>query len=334
MTRAATDLGAEITIRELSEADQPAMVELIRDTIGWPPGPQLAEYLEWKHRLGPFGVSHGWVAEDAGAVVGLRMFLRWEFDGPGGERIRAVRAVDTATAHSHQGRGIFTRLTLHAVQACRDEGCHVVFNTPNAKSRPGYLKMGWRVVGRLPVSFRVLRPAAVPALARAGVAAERFSEPARVGEAVSDVLDDAEEVEEMLAGQPPASAWRTARSLAYLRWRFAGFAPLNYRAVVPAGGVRRGLAVFRIRRRGPAREAAIVEVLGPDERTRRSLLKSVSGICGADYALNISSGSTPGRGGFLPMPRQGPILTCRALRRPGPSRVGGWDLSLGDVELF
>ncbi|MDH5380092.1 MAG: hypothetical protein OEW75_04520, partial [Cyclobacteriaceae bacterium] len=31
---------------------------------------------------------------------------------------------------------------------------HFIFNTPNEKSRPGYLKMGWVDAGRLPVYFR------------------------------------------------------------------------------------------------------------------------------------------------------------------------------------
>ena len=82
---------------------------------------------------------------------GFRTLMRWEFLD--GERVvRAVRAVDTATHPDYQGRSIFTRLTLHALDELVAEGVEFVFNTPNEQSRPGYLKMGWQVVGQLPTA--------------------------------------------------------------------------------------------------------------------------------------------------------------------------------------
>ena len=78
----------------------------------------------------------------------FRTFLRWEFARSDDTRLRAVRAVDTATDPEFQGRGIFTRLTLHGVSELQEEGVAIIFNTPNAKSLPGYLKMGWKVIGR------------------------------------------------------------------------------------------------------------------------------------------------------------------------------------------
>jgi GNAT superfamily N-acetyltransferase len=77
---------------------------------------------------------------------------------PDGTTINAVRAVDTATHPDWQGRGIFSRLTLGALDDLRDDGVDCVFNTPNDKSRPGYLKMGWQQVGKVPVSVRLTGP--------------------------------------------------------------------------------------------------------------------------------------------------------------------------------
>jgi hypothetical protein len=39
-------------------------------------------------------------------------------------------------------------------------------------------------------------------------------------------------------------------------------------------------------------------------------------------------------GRFLPLPGQGPMLTWRALAKTTLPALRGWDLSLGDVELF
>ena len=52
---------------------------------------------------------------------------------------------------------MFSRLTRAALDAL-DGQVDLVFNTPNGKSGPGYLKLGWREVGRVPVAVRVRRP--------------------------------------------------------------------------------------------------------------------------------------------------------------------------------
>ena len=55
---------------------------------------------------------------------------------PGRSRAAPARAVDTATDPEFQGRGIFTRLTLEALDALPAEGVELVFNTPNARASP------------------------------------------------------------------------------------------------------------------------------------------------------------------------------------------------------
>lgn len=319
--------------RAAGDSDWPAIVELIRDSMGWPEDAPLDDYLDWKHRRNPFGASSIWVAVAGDRMVGARLLLNWEFDSPGGTVLRAVRAVDTATADSHRGQGIFTAITLMGIDARRHDGCDFVFNTPNDQSRPGYLKMGWREVGRLPVSVCPVRLSALPALARSGVAAERFSVATDAADPAGEVLADTAAIEDLLAAIPPPSALRTRRSPAYLRWRYDSFPPLRYRAVV-AGEPRKGVAVFRLRRRGESVEAAIVEVLARDQRTRRRLLADVRRACGADHAILLSRDRTAVAAGFLPLPGRGPILTCRPLRGDGPSQIAGWDFALGDIELF
>ena len=112
-----------------------------------------------------FGASPIWLAEIDGQIAGYRAFMRWELVDASGRLWRAVRAVDTATHPDFQRRGIFSRLTMHAVEEMRDEGGDIVFNTPNTQSRPGYLKMGWIDVGRLPVA---IRPTSVSSTLAAG----------------------------------------------------------------------------------------------------------------------------------------------------------------------
>ena len=83
-----------------------------------------------------------------------------EPSGVGVESCRRLRAVDTATHPDHRGIGIFSMLTDQALHELRGQA-ELVFNTPNGRSLPGYLKMGWRTVGRIPVAVRVRRPITV-----------------------------------------------------------------------------------------------------------------------------------------------------------------------------
>ena len=137
------------SIRPYDEADEDEVIGLLTAALGGgPAGERPAEFFRWKHQENPFGRSFGLVAEADDRIVGLRAFMRWEFVA-GDRRFKAVRAVDTATHPDYQGRGIFSQLTLEALDALRHEA-DFVFNTPNEKSLPGYLKMGGAWSARSP----------------------------------------------------------------------------------------------------------------------------------------------------------------------------------------
>jgi GNAT superfamily N-acetyltransferase len=323
-----------IEVRAADPADRKAVLALMAASLGWSCDDRFAAFFEWKHEQSPFGRSPAWVAVDAGEVVGFRTFMRWEHRAPSGEVLPAVRAVDTATHPSHQGRGIFRRLTLQALDDLRAQGVVFVFNTPNDQSRPGYLKMGWTAVGRLDTGVRLRSLAAATRVARARVPADLCSAPPRGGRPAPEVLADPG-LGDLLASAPPAAGLTTHRTPAYLRWRY-GFAPLAYRAVTLDDDVRSGLAVFRLRRRGPAVECALCEVVSPGGQcdARRALLRLVARECGADYVIRLGAPAV-GRDGFVRLPGQGPILTWHALADGPPGgHLDDWALTLGDVELF
>jgi hypothetical protein len=267
-----------------------------------------------------------------GGLLGFRTFLRWEFmRGPA--VVRAVRAVDTATRPDVQRRGVFSRLTMTAVEALIRDDVEFVFNTPNPRSLPGYVRMGWRRVGRLPVG---VRPASVPRLARVAQArgpAEKWSLPTEAGLAAGDALLDREPVERLLSAVGHGQVLQTRRSVEYLRWRY-GFPELRYRVLTAGPTVEDGMVVFRLRRRGRAIEAVICDVLLPrgGAALGTQLCKRVLVETAADYALR-GGRSSSGRG-FLPLLGQGPVVTWRTLTDPTMPSRRDWDLSLGDVELF
>jgi GNAT superfamily N-acetyltransferase len=332
----------DLVLRPATPADEPAILELALHTLHWGSEPRWRELYRWKHDRNAFGASPRWVAVDGDVVVGFRVFLRWEWVRPGPtpagnppEVVRSVRAVDTATHPDHQGRGIFTRLTKAALSDLEDDGVGFVFNTPNDQSRPGYLKMGWQVVGRPPVMAVPSGPAGLGRLARARTAAELWSEASHVGAPAPELLETAS-AEALVDTLPAATALETHRSIDYLRWRY-GFGELHYRALALGRDPAEGLAIFRVRRRGSAREATVVELLvpaGPGRgRVLRQLLRRVVRRSSADYAIvghQRSLLATPA----APLPNQGPILTWRSVCEQEAPSLSGWRLGMGELELF
>lgn len=322
-----------LEIRPSEPEHEREILELLAAALGRPNTRREAEFFHWKHARNPFGRSYGWVAVTGGEIVGFRTFLRWEFAHED-RVVRAVRAVDTATRPDQQGRGVFTRLTLGALDALEAAGIELVFNTPNDRSRPGYLKMGWRMLGRLPVRFRPTSVRSLTRIIRARVPADRWPQPCSTGVRASEVLTDTSAVGALLSNTSPAEGLRTRRSVEYLQWRY-GWDSLGYRAATVSDDPEDGLAIFRTRRRGRALEAALLELLVPnrDPEITRHLLGRVARAPGVDYVLRISPQGGPG-GRFLPLPRAGPVLTCRPLGATSVPRMAEWRLGLGDVEIF
>jgi GNAT superfamily N-acetyltransferase len=318
-------------VRAARPEDRPAIVELLSRTLGWEDDGRHRALFDWKHRDNPFGVSPGWVAEDEAGVVGSRTLMRWRFQVDG-ETVTAVRAVDTATHPRAQGRGVFRTLTMRGVEELTAAGVDWVFNTPNDRSAPGYVAMGWRPLGHLPVVVRPSGPAALARLARARHPAELWSVPTPAGEPAAGVLADAAGVGELLDSQPSDPRVRTERSPAYLQWRY-GACPAGYRAVLAGPSPAAGVAVFRLRRRGPATEAVIGEVLAPGgaPSVRRRLWRAVLEGARPDYLIDLGR---PPSLGWLPVPGNGPLLTWRPLVRPDAPPIRRWALTAGDVELF
>jgi len=326
---------SDIAVRRAHEHEIDDIVAMASVALGWAPGEPHTEFFRWKHLESPFGVSPMWVAEADGELAGFRTFMRWQLADSSGRRLRAVRAVDTATHPDFQRRGIFSRLTTAAVDEMAGEGVDIVFNTPNEQSRPGYLKMGWIEVGRLAVAMRPTSVTSLWRMLRARTAAEKWSEPSPAGVPALEALAQPG-IDELLASQPQPDGLATPLTEAFLQWRY-GFEPLHYRAWMPgraADGIEDGMVLFRVRRRGSARECSVGSVLAPggDRAGERRLLSGLTKAVDADYLLRM--GPSDLRAGFAPMPNQGPRLTAREVTTTPDPDLAHWHLTLGDIELF
>ena len=173
---------ASLTVREATDGDLPAVLDLLQASLGWVPDDDYARFFAWKHHESPFGRSPAWVAVDPdadGRIVGFRTFSRWRFD-QGGRHGRRPSGPSTPPPTPTTRAGASSRCSrARRSTSCAAEGVGFVFNTPNDKSRPGYLKMGWQLVERLPVAATVRSPRSLVRLARARTPADKWSAPTR-----------------------------------------------------------------------------------------------------------------------------------------------------------
>lgn len=119
--------------------DIPEIVDLLRTSLS---EKHTKESFKWKHIDNPFGKSLGFLALDKNKIIGVRMFMKWDFSNEG-EIIHALRPVDTVTHSDYRNKGIFKKLTLDGLEKYKNN-YDLIFNTPNQNSYLGNLKMGWK----------------------------------------------------------------------------------------------------------------------------------------------------------------------------------------------
>jgi GNAT superfamily N-acetyltransferase len=325
----------DIEVRRAEDHELDEVVAVCGSSLEWDPSEPNAAFFAWKHRDNPFGASPIWVAVEDGHIVGVRTMMRWALRR-GSTTRSMVRAVDTATLPGHQGRGIFSQLTRRAVDDLTAEGVDGVFNTPNDKSRPGYLKMGWHELGRLPVGVRPRTPAALVAMARSRVAADKWGIPCTTGLHPTDALADTAAVSHLIDRSSASPGWSTPLSVAYLRWR-TGFGPLHCRILPLGDSVSDGIISFRLRRRGALVQLSVLDVIVPDtdgaSRRATSAIGHLLRRTGADVAM-VTGPAVGLRRRVVPMPGTGPIVTWRPLATSAVPPLDELALPLGAVELF
>jgi len=333
-------------MRVASHHDVDAILALMKRSLGTGSAPRDHAYWSWKHERSPFGASDVLLAEVGTELVGLRVFMRWSWVS-GARRFRAVRAVDTATHPDWQGRGIFKKLTLTLADRLRAEGLDLVFNTPNAFSRPGYLKMGWSSLGRTSLWIKPLRPARLAAAALRGGRAHAPEPCGVAGGSVGDLMDRPGMPGFLDGVHADEVRLHTPRSIAYLKWRYAHVPGFDYRAAGDVTGDEGAVVIYRTSLKRGLRELRFCEVLvGPGGRSRataRHLIRRAVNENGADYAaamgpVRTREGATLVSAGFVPAPHLGPVLTVRPLAlstvSPDPLARSAWRLAIGDLELF
>ena len=303
--------------------DSEQILSLLGVSLGWDDDARYRELFAWKHERNPFGPSLAWVVERGGeswpsacSCDGCSAAAVHAARGAGGRHRDAPRPPGPRPVHGAD---------THALEACRAEGVAFVFNTPNAQSRPGYLKLGWREVGRPRLSRghavgrrRHRRPEPRPG--RAVVGADRRRRRHRV------VARRGRSLAGTAAGVVDGPDVADGVGRRFARWRY-GLPELHYRVVDD-------------RRRRSSCASGAAAPAGSSWSPSSSATPTAPTAWSID-TLRRSARPTPCASaartsavGFVPVPGGGPILTWRAVCDHGPPPLPNWDLCLGDLELF
>lgn len=332
-----------MNIRVATPEDKPAMIELLKKSLGESIIPKSEAFWCWKHERNPFGQSYVLLAEEGEQLIGLRAFMQWKWQWKG-ETYNAIRAVDTATHPDHQGKGIFKKLTLQQAEACKKQGVHFVFNTPNEQSRPGYLKMGWVAQGKMPLKLKVVQPVSLLyskffQKKHAAIPADDTIPAQEWKQDVFELLKKYVQNEQQLT---------TALSPEYIIWRYAENPLFKYHYLTDHENF---LLVSRIKTHSFTKELRIVDfiLINPGANAKKInafIRKSVVQFCKTHGISFVSLSGQQYQSykkyfdwmGIVPVQSLGPIVTLKDLNMNGHFQdllnVKNWGYSLGDMELF
>ena len=319
-------------VREVS-ADE--SIHLIRLALGEGSerSPRTLEFFIWKHEATPFGRSYrlGARAGVDGELAGLRLFQRWRLVRDA-QTFEAVRAVDTSTHPEHQRRGIFTALTLRALQDLTEENSDLVFNTPNRNSLPGYLKMGWELADQISLKVKWL--------------GGRAHSTSSAGCSLDDILGDfsPSDIDGLLEQTRVPGKLQIAKSLSYLKWRYSEHPTVSYLYAAQSAqisGEIEALLVWCETRRARLSEFTVCELFARSEGAAQEVLRAAFAGSRCHYAVWVSSSSPVAEAaideqGFKVLPFKKLALTVYPLSERANLGIDGssWCFSTGDLQVF
>jgi N-acetylglutamate synthase-like GNAT family acetyltransferase len=307
-------------IREANNKDIPQIIEVLKAGLGEGLIKKTERVWHYKHTENPFGKSIVYVAETNGKIVGVRAFMQWRWQYK--KKIcTAYRAVDTATHPDYQRQGIFKKLTLQALKHAGENQETFVFNTPNENSRPGYLKMGWKIVDKIKVS---LAPSFL--YPQAGIKkTEKINNNADAWQAVcQDFNNQLQKTGKIF----------TPKSAEYLKWRYVNN-PIQSYQIIDGDSF---FIAYYIKKHKYFNELRIAENIilpeAPVKQIRNYLVKKAF----QNKCLLIST-SQKELFNWKIFGNFGPILTFKPLTKnrlfiDSAMSINNWYYNLGDLELF
>jgi hypothetical protein len=320
-------------------ADQqvPAVVDTLN--LVFPSTPRSIKTFVWKHYDNPQGASIITYASDStsGKVVGVRAFWRCNLNC-NNKSVVAYQPCDTATHPEFRRYGLFTRMTRLAIDEAERKGTRILFNFPNAQSKPAYLKLQWKETSEM---LMLLRPvsyirALIHGLGMRDPGKRRFvaSPEAALSQQWSQV--EYPGAEELLCS---SNTYYSVPDEEYVNWRYRHHPHIQYGLAHEEGTS----IVYRSGCRGFLKELQLVQVI--DRRNSAApgvvarLVKRVAMLERADIVTAVLSRSNPiasalSKAGFFQVPSRA-ALVYRGIDGGGDGDpLPAFSVFAGDLDTF
>jgi predicted N-acetyltransferase YhbS len=307
-------------IREAKPEDLTSIIAVLKASLGENSSKKNELVWNFKHVQNPFGKSLVLVAEDNKQIIGVRAFMRWQWQLKT-EVFNAFRAVDTATLPEHQGKGVFKKLTLKALDIAKASGDHFVFNTPNAQSKPGYLKMGWEEVSKLKIGITPVLP--------------RFSNTDIFENSHGELSGLIPVLKQYNSNQSTLNLLFTAKTTNFLKWRYIDNPLIDYDVLFNDNFFVAGY----LKSRGRIKEYRISEMIFITQKDQNLAYKYVHKIAKKRGAHFITFQPFILKNKIAYRGKIGPVFTFKDINLNSEDRtifreLDSWNYSLGDLELF
>mgnify|MGYP000865088222 CR=1 FL=1 len=326
----------EFIYRLSKDNDTTAIVELLKICLGDNDN-RTNEYWEWKHNNNPFGKSFVMLAFDKDLLIGVRSFMRWEWSKKS-YIYKCVRCVDTVVHPNYRRRGLFSIMTLKGLEIMKNEGVDFVFNTPNSKSLPGNLKMGWKEYGNTGLKVRInnLVKSLYYRVAKSEFSADLINEEHILNNLSTNYLADF--ISQSIQDE---SVLRKRISSDYLIWRYLDVPTHKYGVFIDSQD--RFLIFFRLNKRGKMRELRICDIImkSVDEKAIKKAIKLLMNQYYVDLATltgdnDFTFKSLANKVGFVSVGNRGLTMVLREVNTPIDKFLNRdcWGYTSGDIELF
>jgi GNAT superfamily N-acetyltransferase len=117
-------------------------------SLVFPNSNHTVDSFKWKHIENPYGPSIITYALHNNKVIGVRPLWKCNLIY-NGAMYSGYQPCDTVVHPDYRGKGIFTKMTIQALNFAVDAGADIIFNFPNNQSAPGYKKLGWTQLDNL-----------------------------------------------------------------------------------------------------------------------------------------------------------------------------------------
>ncbi len=323
----------DLLIRDFRIEDMPAALSLMNGCF---PTQHTQEWWHWKYNQNVFGKSIVLVAEKHGKIVGLRGFWRWDF-AYHGRVLRAAAPVDACVAPEYRRRGVFTALTVEALQQAARQNLQFLYGFPGKYSTPGYLRLGWSCWDEFEWYIKPLR------LARMSWRSLRYRNEHRHSLPLDKPIDA--NVLRQWKYQQTSGLISTRLLSGFLNWRYAQRPDVCYGIAGNPTEDNQNIGIYRLDSRRKLREFLLVDVIGFTEASLETLTKNIideARRLNADYILvpklRISTlENSLRKHGFFTFPVKKINLTCKVIDSSITQLIENrqaWLITLGNSDIF